>query len=125
MKIIVLGPLAMVSLAVFFVPHVSAAADDWPQWRGPKRDDVSAETGLLKEWPQGGPKRAWLYKNAGNGYSGPAIANGKLFTLGTRDGKEILIALNANSGEESWTAPDRKSTRLNSSHVSESRMPSS
>ena len=95
----------MVSLAVFFVPHVSAAADDWPQWRGPKRDDVSAETGLLKEWPQGGPKRAWLYKNAGNGYSGPAIANGKLFTLGTRDGKEILIALNANSGEEFWTAP--------------------
>src|SRR3989475_319783 len=81
-----------------------AGSFDWPQWRGLDRTDVSKETGLLKEWPAGGPKRVWLFKNAGNGYSGPAIVNGKLFTMGTRDGAEILIALNADTGEELWTA---------------------
>src|SRR5256884_1719111 len=82
-----------------------AGSFDWPQWRGRDRTDVSKETDLLKEWPAGGPKRVWLYKNAGNGYSGPAIVDGKLFTMGTRDGAEILVALNANTGEELWTAP--------------------
>src|SRR5256885_7994533 len=81
-----------------------AGSFDWPQWRGPDRTDVSRESGLLKEWPSGGPKRLWLFKNAGNGYSGPAIVNGKLFTMGTRDGAEVLIALNVDTGEELWTA---------------------
>ncbi len=77
---------------------------DWPQWRGPDRTDVSKETGLLKSWPEGGPKRLWLFENAGHGYSGPAIANGKLFTLSTRDGSEILLVLDANTGKELWAA---------------------
>src|SRR5512132_2209324 len=81
-----------------------AASYDWPQWRGPNRDDVSKETGLLKSWPTGGPKRIWLYENAGNGYSGPAIVAGKLFTVGTRSGSEVLIALDANTGKELWVA---------------------
>src|SRR2546430_11370239 len=81
-----------------------AGSFEWRQWRGPDRTDVSRETGLLKEWPAGGPKRVWLFKNAGNGYSGPAIVNGKLFTMGTRDGAEILIALNADTGDELWIA---------------------
>jgi outer membrane protein assembly factor BamB len=81
-----------------------AAGYDWPQWRGPNRDDVSKETGLLKSWPTGGPKRIWIYENAGNGYSGPAIVAGKLFTVGTRSGSEVLIALDANTGKELWVA---------------------
>jgi outer membrane protein assembly factor BamB len=80
-------------------------AIDWPQWRGPNRDDKSAETGLLKEWPAGGPKRVWLFENAGKGYAGFSIVAGKLFTLGIRDGKEILLALDAETGKELWTAP--------------------
>lgn len=83
---------------------VSAAGSDWPQWRGPDRTDVSKETGLLKSWPAGGPKRLWLFENAGHGYSGPAIAAGKYFTVGTRDGSEILLVLDANTGKELWTA---------------------
>ena len=94
-----------VLVTVFWLPMLTSAGSfDWPQWRGPDRTDVSRESGLLKEWPSGGPKRLWLFKNAGNGYSGPAIANGKLFTMGTRDGAEIMIALNADTGEELWTA---------------------
>ncbi|MGH7955536.1 MAG: PQQ-binding-like beta-propeller repeat protein [Opitutaceae bacterium] len=99
----------MKSLAVFvtmasFSPVLHASNFDWPQWRGPDRSDVSKETGLLKFWPEGGPKRIWLFENAGNGYSGPAIAKGKLFTIGTRDGNEILLVLDANTGKELLTA---------------------
>ena len=92
-----LGLTALVSLST---PVLLANAFDWPQWRGPDRSDVSKETGLLKTWPDGGPKRIWLYENAGNGYSGPAIAKGKLFTLGTRSDNEILLVLDANTGKE-------------------------
>jgi outer membrane protein assembly factor BamB len=92
-------------LSVLLTLTVSTArAGDWPQWRGPDRTDISKETGLLKSWPDGGPKRVWLFENAGHGYSGPAIANGKFFTLGTRDGSEILLVLDANTGKELWTA---------------------
>lgn len=85
-----------------------AAADDWPGWRGPERTDLSSETGLLKEWPEGGPKRVWMYQNAGKGYSGPAIVEGRLYTLGTRGGQAALIALNADTGEEVWVTPFRE-----------------
>src|SRR5687768_12001924 len=83
-----LNPLfALIALGSFSSSALLANNFDWPQWRGPDRSDVSKETGLLKSWPEGGPKRVWLFQNAGNGYSGPAIANGKYFVLGTRDGK--------------------------------------
>ncbi len=82
----------------------AAKADDWPQWRGPNRDDVSKEKGLLQSWPAGGPKRIWLYENAGQGYGGPAVVDGKLFIMGTRGDNEALVALEANSGKELWSA---------------------
>jgi outer membrane protein assembly factor BamB len=81
-----------------------SASGNWPQWRGPDRTDVSKETGLLKSWPAQGPTRVWLFDNAGNGYSGPAIVAGKLFTMGTRDGSECVIALDAANGKELWVA---------------------
>lgn len=77
---------------------------DWPQWRGPNRDDSSKETGLLKKWPDGGPKKLWSFTNAGAGYAGISIANGKLYTMGTRDGGETLICVDASTGKESWIA---------------------
>src|SRR5262249_55206428 len=85
---------------------------DWPTFRGAARDDVSKETGLLKEWPAGGPKKLWSYDKAGMGYSGFAVAGGKLFTLGARDNQETLICLDATTGKEVWTTsfgPDNKS----------------
>ncbi len=94
--------VVVAAVAVVSLGNAGAANFDWPQWRGPDRTDVSKETGLLKKWPAEGPKRVWLYENAGNGYSGPAIANGKYFTIGTRDGNECVLALDANSGKELW-----------------------
>ena len=79
-------------------------ASDWPQWRGPNRTDISSETGLLKEWPASGPKRVWLYENAGQGYAGISVVGDRLYTLGTRDGQEAVLALNATTGREVWAA---------------------
>lgn len=92
-------------LAVSLLTAHTASALDWPQWRGPQRDDLSAETGLLKQWPADGPKQLWVFKNAGNAYSGPAIVGGKLFTMGTRDGNEVLLCLDAAKGTELWATP--------------------
>ncbi|MEK9986665.1 MAG: polyvinylalcohol dehydrogenase, partial [Opitutae bacterium] len=60
-------------------------AGDWPQWRGADRNDISSETGLLDSWPDNGPKRVWLSDEAGLGYSGFSIVDGKLFTMGLDD----------------------------------------
>jgi outer membrane protein assembly factor BamB len=77
---------------------------DWPQWRGPARDDLSKETGLLKQWPAEGPKKLWSFTNAGQGYAGFAVVGDKLYTMGTRDGSEILFCLDAVKGDEVWVA---------------------
>jgi outer membrane protein assembly factor BamB len=81
-----------------------APADDWPQWRGADRSDVSKETGLLKQWPEGGPKLLWMSRDAGLGYSGYSIVKGKLYTMGSGAGMEDLICLDANTGKKLWTA---------------------
>jgi outer membrane protein assembly factor BamB len=83
----------------------SARALDWPQWQGPNRDGVSAETGLLKEWPKDGPPLAWKVKNLGGGYSAPSIAAGRIYGMSKRDGKEVVWALNEADGKEQWATP--------------------
>ena len=55
-----------------------ATSADWPQWRGVKRDGMSADTGLLKEWPAEGPKVAWSVDNIGEGYASIAVAGGRV-----------------------------------------------
>lgn len=85
-----------------WAPFSATSAQDWPQWRGPDRNDISPETGLLKTWPEGGPTRLWLNQNAGKGYAGLAIANGRLYTLGLEDKTEFVLCLDAMTGEEVW-----------------------
>ena len=82
--------------------QLKATAGDWPGWMGPDRTGVSSEKGLLKEWPKDGPKLLWKVTGLGGGYSTPAIANGRIYLLGTRDGKEQAIALDAKDGKEIW-----------------------
>ncbi len=67
-------------------------ADDWPQFRGPQRDGVSRETGLRKEWPQGGPPLLWTSDRLGLGYSGPAIVGDRLYISCGRGDTEYLVA---------------------------------
>lgn len=90
--------------AALSLPALVSTAADWPQWRGVNRDDVSTETGLLKSWPEGGPKLVWMNKDAGLGYAGYAIADGVLYTMGARDAVEYVIAIDVATGKEKWSA---------------------
>jgi outer membrane protein assembly factor BamB len=78
------------------------APDDWPQWRGPNRDGISVEKGLLKTWPSGGPPLAWKATGAGEGFSSMAVSQGRVFTLGARGGSEYVLAFDAASGKPLW-----------------------
>jgi outer membrane protein assembly factor BamB len=99
---------AGVLLAVSVVGS-ALAFDDWPQWRGPRRDGISTESGLLPRWPAGGPPLAWRAQGAGEGYSSFAVAGGRLFTLGARGSQELVIAFDAASGKRLWeTANGRR-----------------
>jgi outer membrane protein assembly factor BamB len=80
-------------------------AEDWPQWQGPNRDNISKEKGLLQSWPTGGPKLFWTFEEAGNGYAGPAIVGDRLYILGTRGDAETLFAIDVGTGKEVWTSP--------------------
>jgi len=81
------------------------AEHDWPQFRGPNRDGVSTETGLLDAWPEGGPKELWR-RPLGEGYSAIAVVGDRLYTMyaGEHDGEavEFAAAFAAGSGEELW-----------------------
>jgi outer membrane protein assembly factor BamB len=92
-------PLLILALALFCARSMPAA--DWPQWNGPNRDGHSGETGLLKTWPEGGPKLLWTFKDGGSGFSAPAVVGGKIYLLGSRKGDEYVIALDA-EGKELW-----------------------
>ena len=79
------------------------AADPWPQWRGPKRDGISPEKGLLDEWKDS-PPLVWKVQGLGNGYASPVVADGIVCTMGTRkgEGKATVIALSDKDGKELW-----------------------
>ena len=91
-------------LLLMCVASVSLAQSNanWPQWRGPKRDGLSKETRLLKQWPADGPPLVWKASGAGRGYSSFSVANGKLFTMGLRGDREFVIAFNISTGKEAW-----------------------
>ena len=74
---------------------------EWPQLLGPQRNGRSSETGLLDRWPQGGPKEIWRVPG-GVGMSGVSISRGRALTLVQREGKQWLIALDANTGKSQW-----------------------
>jgi len=79
-------------------------AADWPQWRGPQRDGISQETGLLKEWPKEGPKLLWQADDVGLGYSTPAVVGDRLYLLGNKGmDDEFVEALAVKDGKEVWT----------------------
>ncbi len=95
------GAICTVGAVLSFVLLPLASAE-WNQWLGPNRDGKSPETGLLAAWPESGPKQVWRVESLGAGFSSLAVASGKLFTQGVKNGKQFLIALDAETGETVW-----------------------
>src|ERR1019366_7553216 len=88
-----------IALGLWLGPPVLPAAD-WPQWRGPQRNGISAETGLLKEWPKEGPPLVWQVKDIGTGYSTPAVVGDRLYLLSNQGlDNEFVQALEAKDGK--------------------------
>ena len=94
----------------------SAAGDDWPQWMGPKRDNVWREPGILTRFPESGPRVLWRVRIAG-GYAGAAVAGGRVFVCDyvtdadvkianferkTSTGNERVLCLDEATGELLW-----------------------
>ncbi len=86
------------------VAATAALAADWPQWRGPNRDGLSQEKGLLQEWPKEGPKLVWKLTDIGSGYSTPAVVGDRLYLLANEGlENEFVAALSAKDGKRIWT----------------------
>src|SRR5436190_11143030 len=80
-------------------------SSQWPQWRGIHRDGISPDTGLAQQWSPDGPPLTWKTSGLGPGYSSVSICDGRIFTMGERDGQECVIALRLNDGHELWSTP--------------------
>jgi outer membrane protein assembly factor BamB/Ca2+-binding EF-hand superfamily protein len=89
-------------IALSFALLLAVPVQDWPQWRGPNRDGVSAETGLLKEWPGGAPKLLWQVDRVGVGFSSLSVRGGRLYTQGDLNGVEHILCLGADDGRILW-----------------------
>jgi outer membrane protein assembly factor BamB len=77
---------------------------DWPQWRGPNRDGLSVDTGLLKEWPANGPPIAWRGTGIGEGFSSVSVAGRHVYTMGDLGDTCYVFALDRDNGEIIWKA---------------------
>ncbi|MFN0198212.1 MAG: PQQ-binding-like beta-propeller repeat protein [Planctomycetaceae bacterium] len=75
---------------------------DWHQFRGPRRDNVSTETGFLKQWPEDGPALVWGTEGLGEGYSSVSLSDDMIYTMGTKEGGEYVIAVNVDDGKILW-----------------------
>ncbi len=85
---------------------LAVQAEDWSQWRGPKRDAVSTEKGLLKEWPKEGPKLLWHSKDAGYGFGSLAVTGNRVYLVASEGKeKESVRALDAKTGKPIWSTP--------------------
>jgi outer membrane protein assembly factor BamB len=89
-----------------------AGSGDWPQWRGPNHDGISTETGLLKDWPEGGPKLVWEVKGLGDGYSSVSIFGNRIYTAGDKGAESFVEALNLADGKPLWSSRLGKSGSL-------------
>jgi outer membrane protein assembly factor BamB len=94
----------LTTVVSLYLTSALLTAGDWPQWRGPNRDDVSSEQGLLKQWPPGGPPLVWKATGAGAGQGGVAVSGGKVFTSGDKGESSFALALDVASGGLVWTA---------------------
>ena len=80
------GAVRAIAVAIL-VPAGSSTAEDWPEWRGPRRDGVFRESGWLSGWPPGREPRVSWRARVGKGHSAVSVSEGSAFTVGW-DGKE-------------------------------------
>jgi outer membrane protein assembly factor BamB len=98
----VAGVLLFGLLGVLASAACPASADDWNQFGGPERDNRSTDEGLLRQWPEEGPRLVGTATNLGIGYSSVSLADGAVLTMGSRGDDEMVICLDEKSLAERW-----------------------
>src|SRR4051812_8341076 len=88
-------------LVLILISLAAARADDWPQFRGPTRDGVSAEKNWRAVWAAEGPPVAWKAE-VGLGFSSIVVANGRAATAGHASGKDTVFCFDAANGKPLW-----------------------
>ena len=94
--------LSLLSLACLLC--LSVHAQETAQWRGPARDGIYNETGLLKTWPEAGPALLWHFEGLGEGHASAAIAGDRVYTAGILEGIGYLYCFDLN-GKMVWKVP--------------------
>jgi outer membrane protein assembly factor BamB len=80
---------------------IASPEPGWPQWRGSRRDGISAETDLLPTWPEDGPRRLWKTDRLGTGWSSPIVVEGRLYITGDVDDELVIFAFDL-EGNLQW-----------------------
>ena len=96
--------LAMMLSATAFAAErnqPSAAAAEWPNWRGPNHNGISTEKGWLTSWPKEGPKELWKVE-LGRSHSSVAIMAGYVYTMGRDADRDTVVCLDADTGKIVW-----------------------
>lgn len=103
---------ALVAVAVLGAAAASDSSTDWPNWRGPSYNGISAETGWVKAWTDEKATRLWR-ASVGIGFSSIAVAGGRAYTMGNAAGKDTVYCFDAASGEVVWrySYPSRKGAK--------------
>jgi outer membrane protein assembly factor BamB len=103
--------ITAVCLVLFTIASIAtlpvATAADWPTFRGAERTGVASDTGLLTEWPEGGPPLLWESAGCGRGYASPTIVGDRIYLLGdglstAPDADEYLACFNRKGGQQLW-----------------------
>lgn len=90
----------------------------WPQFRGPNRDGIAPQpsaAGVLKQWPAAGPEVLWTIEGLGDGYSGAAIRDGKVYFHDYDDDADRWMArcVSLADGRDIWTWSYKRRIRRN------------
>jgi outer membrane protein assembly factor BamB len=93
--------MALAAVAIAAGTGWTAEEAAWPRWRGPRGDGISQETNWSAASLAGGPKVLWR-ASVGAGYSAVSVAGGRLYTLGSRDEKDVVSCLDAGTGKMQW-----------------------
>ncbi|MGZ3372799.1 MAG: outer membrane protein assembly factor BamB family protein, partial [Gemmatimonadaceae bacterium] len=100
----------MILVALLVIPQISSALEpgkssDWPQWRGPNRDNISSSKGISTDWEKQPPVLAWKIAGMGDGYASVSISGDRLYTTGNVKNSQSVIAVNLKTHAVEWTTP--------------------
>jgi outer membrane protein assembly factor BamB len=88
--------------SLVFASCLTVHAADWPSWRGPDRNGISAETDWSSTWDVAGPAKAWT-ANVGIGFSSMVVSEGRLYTAGWADEQDTVRCLDTATGKVLWS----------------------